>query len=186
MRSSEGPRPSESLGLAIARVRVGDNAPPGGASPSTSVSVARVVVVNTAGDILYDRLVKQDRKVLDYCTPRSGIPKGGLDGATKDLAAVTSEVRELLNGRTVVVHKAAETIGLLNLEFPQGKIRDVAILASRPDETLEELIRSKLNREPVSVAIEENARAILSLFMEHWSEWEAGVDTPVFIPKLKT
>uniref|UniRef100_A0AAG5D7N0 Exonuclease domain-containing protein n=2 Tax=Anopheles atroparvus TaxID=41427 RepID=A0AAG5D7N0_ANOAO len=65
--------------------------------------LTRVSIVNEAGTIIYDELVKPKQKIVDYRFEFSGISKEMLDNVTKRLEDVQQEIRKLLPRDAILV-----------------------------------------------------------------------------------
>ena len=112
--------------------------------------LARVAVVDEAGRLLLDELVKPERPVVDYKTEYSGVTRAMLDTARLTLAEATKTVRQLIHGysqsgrrvwagagrRTFLVgHSLDSDLHALRLRLPRhpdssaaGGVLDTALL----------------------------------------------------------
>jgi len=142
--------------------------------------LARVVIINSFGDVLYDKYVQPQEKVIDYRTHVSGIEKRHLkQNIAYPFKEVQQEVTELIEGRIVVGHALENDFRALLISHPFLLTRDTAKF--RP------LQRSKgrpralkyLARRYLGVTIQtgehdpaEDARSALLLYKNFKKQWE--------------
>lgn len=96
------------------------------------MSLARLTVLNEAGQVLYDVHVKPSKgiQVIDLNTRFSGITFEDLDKGEKDLEEVRGElVRRWMGKETVVVGHGVEN-DLRALRIVHRKVIDTAIVSS--------------------------------------------------------
>lgn len=146
-------------------------------------ALARVVVVNGQGSVVYDSYVAPSERVTDYRTQWSGIRPEHLRDAPS-FATVQGEVAALIKGHVLVGHGLRNDLGALMLSHPYKFTRDTA--RYRP------LQRSKgrphalrtLARSLLGVAIQggdeghdpaEDARAALLVYRHVRKEWEQRI-----------
>ncbi|PRW59412.1 RNA exonuclease 4 [Chlorella sorokiniana] len=158
-----------------------------GVGPNGDRSVlARVCIVNSAGNVLLDRYVRPKEKVTDFRTRVSGIRPSNLrDAAPFD--EVQRQVADLLKGRIVVGHAIVNDLEALLLSHKRKDVRDTA----RYPPLMKEQARTgrlkpralrHLAAEQLGLTIQEgehspvdDARAALLLYMRHRKEWERWV-----------
>ena len=155
----------------------------GGGIGGQSSLLARVSIVNSSGDVVYDTFVSPTEKVTDYRTQWSGIRPRDLIGAPpKEL--VVSQVKSLLSGRIIVGHALQNDLEALNISHPDTHIRDSA----RYPQFMRRLISGKLKPKALRLIVEEelnmtiqtgehdsiqDARAVLGLYNKHKTSWES-------------
>ncbi|KAG9016632.1 RNA exonuclease 3 [Tulasnella sp. 427] len=90
---------------------------------TTGMSVARVSVVNTEGEAVFDELIKLDPSVdvLDYNTRFSGV--SSLESATMDLTEARTALRSLIGPDTIIIGHAGEN-DLKTLRMIHHKVVD--------------------------------------------------------------
>jgi RNA exonuclease 4 len=87
--------------------------------------LARVSLVNTHGNCIYDKYVLPSEPVVDYRTHVSGIrPKDLLNG--EPFETVQKEVAEILKGRILVGHALKNDLKVLFLSHPRRSVRDTS------------------------------------------------------------
>uniref|UniRef100_A0A2S2N9F5 RNA exonuclease 4 n=1 Tax=Schizaphis graminum TaxID=13262 RepID=A0A2S2N9F5_SCHGA len=87
--------------------------------------LARVSIVNSEGETIYDKFVKPTGKVTDYRTQVSGIRPQDL--ANGDLfAIVKTEVRQIVKNKLLVGHGLERDLEVLELNHPEHLIRDTS------------------------------------------------------------
>ena len=83
-------------------------------------------VVDRAGNVLLDELVRQERPVTDYLTEFSGMSAGLLDGVQTTLSDVQARLRDMLwRGSILVGHSLENDLRVLRLYHP--RIIDTAV-----------------------------------------------------------
>lgn len=165
-----------------------------GVGPEGSKSaLARVVVVNSAGNAVLDTHVQPHQEVVDYRTAVSGVRPHHLVGAPS-LSEVQATVAGLLHGRLVVGHALKNDLKALMLSHPRRLLRDTAryppLMRKAPHvggptaearrgrpARLQELAAQHLGltiqtgeHSPV-----EDARAALLLYQKFATEWEQSL-----------
>lgn len=152
---------------------------PGGVSSI----LARVSIVNSSGDLVYDTYVSPTEKITDYRTQWSGIRAKDLVGAPAK-PHVVDRVKAILRGRILVGHALQNDLDALGLSHPESHIRDSA---HYPD-FMRRLVSGKLKpralrlivAEELNITIQtgehdsvQDARAVLGLYNKHKTSWEA-------------
>eukprot|EP01121_Diplochlamys_sp_Union-15-3_P007720 TRINITY_DN1988_c0_g3_i1.p1 TRINITY_DN1988_c0_g3~~TRINITY_DN1988_c0_g3_i1.p1 ORF type:complete len:282 (-),score=50.53 TRINITY_DN1988_c0_g3_i1:26-871(-) len=148
-------------------------------------SLARVTIVNSFGDVLYDKFVKSREPVTDYRTKYSGILPHHLEDAS-DFLVVQREVATIIQGRIVVGHGLENDFRALMLSHPFRLTRDTAKFVplqkskGRPHKlkTLALKVLS-LNIQDHSHDPAEDARTALLLYKHLKKDWERFLKTQV-------
>lgn len=87
--------------------------------------LARVSIVNSKGETIYDKFVKPTEKVTDYRTPVSGIrPEDIQNGEV--FAKVKKEVTEKLKNKLLIGHAVEHDMRVLKISHPKHMIRDTS------------------------------------------------------------
>ncbi|VVC40465.1 Ribonuclease H-like domain,Exonuclease, RNase T/DNA polymerase III [Cinara cedri] len=87
--------------------------------------LARVSIVNSKGETIYDKFVKPTEKVIDYRTPVSGIrPEDIENGET--FVTVKREVSVILKNKLLVGHAIEHDLRVLKISHPKHMIRDTS------------------------------------------------------------
>lgn len=88
--------------------------------------LARVSLVNTAGQCFYDKHVVPTEKVTDYRTAVSGVRPDDLkeENGAISFTRVQKEVTEFLDGRILVGHAVHNDLQVLFVSHPKKKTRD--------------------------------------------------------------
>ena len=89
-------------------------------------SVARVVLVDYDGKVLFDQYIKQTQPVLDYRTFVSGITPAHLATASWSLRMARKRILKLLYGRLLIGHALRNDLQSLGISHPWYLIRDVS------------------------------------------------------------
>lgn len=147
-------------------------------------ALARVSVVNYAGDVLYDAFVKPGEAVVDYRTRWSGVRAEDIsdDSTAVDLYKAQETVGGLLKGRIVVGHAIKNDFRVLKIAHPWHQIRDTSEFYKRLWK------RHRRNRPALRMLVAqvlgvdtfqnsehdscEDARAALALYKKNAKEWE--------------
>eukprot|EP00118_Oscarella_pearsei_P004874 m.21602 g.21602 ORF g.21602 m.21602 type:complete len:141 (+) comp28190_c0_seq1:60-482(+) len=87
--------------------------------------LARVSLVDSSGDVLYDTFVAPQQRVINYRTPVSGVRPEDLRGAP-DFQSVQSEVKRLIKGKRLIGHSMNFDLDALKLSHPPELQRDTA------------------------------------------------------------
>lgn len=150
-------------------------------APDESSMLARVTVVNAAGECVFDSHVAPTRPVADYRTAVSGVRAEDLRGAPS-FGAVQLFVANMIKQRTLVGHSLEFDLAALRLRHPPQAVRDTAHF--RPlmrnvnaSESLKALAARHLGRDIQSGEHDalEDARAAMDLYQLYAGEWEAGI-----------
>ncbi|XP_065844886.1 RNA exonuclease 4-like [Oscarella lobularis] len=142
-------------------------------------ALARVSIVNSHGNVLYDTFVAQKEKVTDYRTFVSGVRAKDVRHAPK-FDTVQREVADLLMGRVVVGHDLRNDFTALMLSHPKSKIRDTAFY--KPFQALNKGNKPSLRRlaeEFLGITIQrfehssvQDAQAAMAVYQLNKTEWE--------------
>jgi DNA polymerase III epsilon subunit-like protein len=156
-----------------------------GVGPHHISVLARVSIVNFAGEIVYDSFVKVEEKVTDYRTAVSGIRPDDLRNGVP-YGKCRSQVRVILAGKLLIGHGLQNDLAVLNLRHPAHLIRDTSLYLpySMQDFGSGIVIRSRslrdLMREFCGQTIQsgehdsvEDARAAMTLYGLAKTEWDA-------------
>lgn len=87
--------------------------------------LARVSIVNSKGETIYDKFVKPTEKVTDYRTPVSGIRAEDIENGEL-FTKVKKEVMQILKGKLLVGHAIEHDLRVLRLSHPKHMIRDTS------------------------------------------------------------
>lgn len=144
--------------------------------------IARVSIVNSLGDCLYDEFVKPKEKVTDYRTRISGVRPSDLKNA-KDLLEVQRDVLRIMEGRILVGHSIKHDLDVLFISHPRHQIRDTAYykpfrdLCGGRTPSLKKLTSIILGCEIQSGehSSVEDAQAAMLLYLRQRHEWEYHV-----------
>uniref|UniRef100_A0A7S4I7Z3 RNA exonuclease 4 n=1 Tax=Vannella robusta TaxID=1487602 RepID=A0A7S4I7Z3_9EUKA len=162
------------LGLDCEMVGVGDG---------EENALAQVVIVNSYGNIIYNKYVKSSERVVDFRTNISGIRPEHIANAPS-FDDVQKEVSEIIAGKIVVGHGLENDFKALLLSHPFGMTRDTA--KYRPlqrkknkPHSLKWLARTHLGIEIQTGehSPDIDARAALLLYNKFKREWEAYLKT---------
>jgi len=87
--------------------------------------LARVSIVNSKGETIYDKFVKPTNIVTDYRTPVSGIrPEDIKNGEV--FTKVKKEVQQILKNKLLVGHAVSNDVKVLRISHPKHMIRDTS------------------------------------------------------------
>lgn len=67
------------------------------------LELTRVTVINYKYDVVYERLVKPERPILDYNTKFSGIKPGDLDEVKTSLSDVQNDLLKMFSSKTILI-----------------------------------------------------------------------------------
>ena len=145
-------------------------------------ALARVSIINTYGEIIYDKYVKPIEKVTDFRTPVSGITAENLQNAP-EFTSVQAEVSEIIQGRTLVGHSLKNDLKQLMLGHPKKRLRDTSTFSifRQLNKGNTPSLR-KLAKEILGLDIQigehssvEDARACMQLYNRFKKEWESSL-----------
>ncbi|XP_026819745.1 RNA exonuclease 4 [Rhopalosiphum maidis] len=142
-------------------------------------ALARVSIVNSKGETIYDKFVKPRGKVTDYRTRVSGIrPQDIANGEL--FAIVKTEVHQIVKQKILVGHGLEHDLVVLELNHPLHLIRDTSTYWNVKENTKVrkpslKLLASRL----LGVSIQdgehssvEDAKVALQLYMMVRKDWE--------------
>jgi DNA polymerase III epsilon subunit-like protein len=149
-------------------------------------SVARVVVVDWDGQVIFDEYIKQTQPVTDYRTFVSGITPEHLSTATLSLRDARKRILKILYGRLLIGHALKNDLKALGISHPWWLIRDTAryepfMQTFGPDASLWPRKLKDLSLEKLGSNIQtygkphspcEDATAALDLYKTVQVEWE--------------
>jgi RNA exonuclease 4 len=141
--------------------------------------LARVSIVNSKGETIYDKFVKPTESVTDYRTPVSGIRPEDIENG-EIFTKVKKEVLQILKNKLLVGHAIEHDLKVLRISHPKHMIRDTSTYwqfkqlteGRRPGLkrlTLHFLGASIQEGEHSSV---QDAKAALQLYMLVRKDWE--------------
>ncbi|XKL62123.1 hypothetical protein PGB90_001956 [Kerria lacca] len=143
--------------------------------------LARVSIVNSLGECLYDTFVKPTATVTDYRTPVSGVRPHDIANAEK-FTVVQSKVLELINGKILVGHAVYNDLIVLKIRHPRHRIRDTSKFKKFYQIGVGTPSLKKLTSHFLNVNIQcgehnsiQDAQAAMQLYMLYRKEWEADL-----------
>jgi len=96
------------------------------------LEVTKITLVDVSGAVVYDTLVRQANRIVDYNTRFSGITAEKLaKGPTKSLAAVQRDLLQYVNERTILVGHGL-SMDLLVLRMFHFRVVDTSVLFPHP------------------------------------------------------
>lgn len=139
-------------------------------------ALARVCIVNEAGDVVLDMYARPNERVTDWRTDVSGILPRHLRDAPPE-EEVRRAVARVIRGRVLVGHDLANDLAALALTHPKAGTRDTAthepFMGRRGQKLVKRSLR-ELAKEHLGMEIQEgahdpadDARAALYLYMRH-------------------
>lgn len=87
--------------------------------------LARVSIVNSKGDTLYDKFVKPTENVTDYRTPVSGVRPEDIESGEL-FTKVKKDVSQILRGKLLIGHALEHDLRVLKISHPKHMIRDTS------------------------------------------------------------
>jgi len=154
-----------------------------GCGAEKSDQLARVSIVDCAGNCVYDKFVAPREPVTDFRTFVSGIrPRDLINGG--DFSVVQKEVQQLLADKILVGHSIKNDLQVLCLSHPRKLIRDTAVYG--PFRALSSSFGTpslkKLAYSILGITIQhgehnsiEDAHTALMLYKMHRREWERSL-----------
>lgn len=146
--------------------------------------LARVSIVNSHGECLYDKYVTPKEKVVDYRTHVSGISPSDLKNAV-DFSVIQKEVNDLLKGRILVGHALSNDMKVLMLSHPKKHIRDTS--KYKPFHKLLKTKRPALKKLALEILQQEiqtgahnsvlDAQITMQIFKKYKKAWEKSLHT---------
>ncbi|XP_076280272.1 RNA exonuclease 4 [Lasioglossum baleicum] len=151
-----------------------------GIGDGTESMLARVSIVNSQEDCIYDKYVKPREPVRDYRTQVSGIRPEDLKNG-QEFHIVQREVAEILRGRTLIGHGLKYDLNVLYLSHPRRHLRDTSRfklfkqLSDGRTPSLKKLAFELLGREIQTGehSSVEDARAAMQLYLLYKNKWES-------------
>ncbi|KAJ4809501.1 RNA exonuclease 4 [Rhynchospora pubera] len=151
---------------------------------ATKSALARVTLVNSCGNVLYDQYVRPLEHISDYRTRISGIRPNHMIKA-KDFWAVQQTVADLIKGHILVGHALHHDLKALLLSHPKSDTRDTSeyepLRRGSKTRALKdlaaEILRVKIQQKehcPV-----EDARAAMYIYNKHKKVWEKSLKDQV-------
>eukprot|EP01127_Copromyxa_protea_P012640 TRINITY_DN3315_c0_g1_i2.p1 TRINITY_DN3315_c0_g1~~TRINITY_DN3315_c0_g1_i2.p1 ORF type:complete len:182 (+),score=50.38 TRINITY_DN3315_c0_g1_i2:467-1012(+) len=154
-------------------------------------ALARVTILNSYGNTIYDKFVLPVERVVDYRTKYSGIREEDLVGAPS-FQTVQKEVADLIRGRIVVGHGLKNDFRAMMLHHPFTHIRDTAKYRPLQRKKGRPHSLKVLTQKVLGIDIQagehdsgEDARAALLLYKKFKPEWEKQIEQARFKPKKK-
>lgn len=149
-------------------------------------SVARVVLVDWDGKVLFDEYIKQTQAVTDFRTFISGIKPEHLSEATLSFRDARKQILSILYGRFLIGHGLKNDLKALGISHPWWLIRDTAryepfMQTLDDDQTLWPRKLKDLSLEVLGKDIQtygkphcpcEDAMAAMNLYKTVKDEWE--------------
>lgn len=90
-------------------------------------SIARVVIIDWSGEVLFDEYIKQTQPVTDYRTFISGITPEIMAEATSSLRDARKKILRILYGKFLIGHALKNDLKALGISHPWWLIRDVSL-----------------------------------------------------------
>lgn len=143
--------------------------------------LARVSIVNSLGECVYDTFVKPTATITDYRTAVSGVRPCDLVNAEK-FTVVQKKVLEILRGKVLVGHAVHNDLIVLKIRHPRYLIRDTSRYKKFYQIGVGTPSLKKLTSHFLNVDIQtgehnsiQDAQAAMQLYMLYRKEWEADV-----------
>ncbi|XP_067054985.1 uncharacterized protein [Acropora muricata] len=144
--------------------------------------LARVSIIDSHGNVLYDSFVAPQEKVVDYRTFVSGVKPNDLINAP-DFKTVQNKVSKLLKGQVLVGHALKNDLKVLFLSHPRKYTRDTAQYKPFQEElkSTKPALRS-LAKHFLDINIQQgehnsvqDAQAAMKLYLMHKNQWERQI-----------
>ncbi|KAL4204708.1 hypothetical protein AMTRI_Chr01g133370 [Amborella trichopoda] len=152
----------------------------GVSSHGTRSALARVTLVNTWGNVIYDEFVRPVEPVVDFRSEMSGIRPHNLMEA-QDFSTVQNHVSDLMKGRIIVGHSLWLDLKTLLLNHPRKDRRDTSEYMPFKRDGKPTALRN-LAYLYLGVKIQEgthcpveDARAAMAIYQKHKKEWEISI-----------
>jgi len=151
-------------------------------------SLARVVIINWRGQVLFDKHIKQSEPVTDHRTFVSGITEENLQRARMPLDFCRAKVAQILHNKILVGHGLENDLHVLGINHPWWLIRDTACYQPFMNQRFEmwtprklkDLVLELLGKEIQEAGKPhdpfEDAMWALNLYKSVRSDWESSVD----------
>jgi RNA exonuclease 4 len=140
--------------------------------------LARVSIVNSHGDCVYDKFVKAREPVINYRTFVSGIRPGDMEKG-EDFDKVQKDVASLLKGKILVGHSLKNDLAVLLLTHPRHAIRDTSKYFRENGKMTPSL--KLLAQKYLGISIQEgehssiqDSQAAMQLYNMYRKQWETG------------
>jgi len=142
--------------------------------------LARVSIVNSEYETIYDKFVKPTVKVTDYRTRVSGIRREDIEHG-ETFAIVKKEVAQILKNKLLVGHSPEHDFKVLQISHPKHMIRDTSMYSKFLKLTkCQKPSLKRLALHFLGVSIQEgkhcsvqDAKAALQLYMLVRNDWES-------------
>ncbi|KAJ1704513.1 hypothetical protein LUZ63_004292 [Rhynchospora breviuscula] len=151
---------------------------------ATKSALARVTLVNSWGNVLYDEYVRPMEHISDYRTRISGIRPKHMKKA-KEFWAVQQRVAELIKGHILVGHALHHDLKALLLSHPKADTRDTSEYEPLRRGSKKRALKD-LAAEILTVKIQqkehcpvEDARAAMYIYNKHKKVWEKSLKDQV-------
>ncbi|KAJ3683404.1 hypothetical protein LUZ60_013631 [Juncus effusus] len=143
-------------------------------------ALARVTLVNSFGNVIYDEYVRPVERIVDYRTSISGIRPKHMKNA-KDLLDVQKKVADFIKGRILVGHALHHDLKVLLLSHPKKDIRDTSDYEPLRREGKKralkdlatEILRVKIQQKEHNPV--EDARAAMYIYNKYKKAWEKSL-----------
>lgn len=158
----------------------------------TKSALARVCIVNSFGNVIYDKFVKPKQKIVDYRTWISGVRPQDIANAPP-FDQVQKEVADMIKDRVIIGHSLEYDLKALGLTHPFALTRDTAkFWPLRRQEgqprSLKYLVNKILNIDIQSSGSHdptEDARASMLLYKHLKRDWEEYIQKQIKFRKKK-
>ncbi|GAB5360593.1 hypothetical protein AAMO2058_000641000 [Amorphochlora amoebiformis] len=141
--------------------------------------IARAVVVNLYGHVLFDEFVRPIGEIIEFNTKLSGVRSDDMKRATS-LPSCRQKLHSLLTNRIVVSYNIDRLTRELKLPIPKHLARDTRVLCSGSRVSLPKLAEDRLGLSVSARSPTEDARAAMAIYWSAKEEMEriAGGATP--------